>query len=318
MKWARILLGAVGAVMCVASVLLFTHLIDVFDRVDEPKPTTQTLAARSPPTQEADRLAPTEIAPQQPEAAAASPTQEADHLASTQVAPQQPEASAASPIQEADRPASTQVAPTPIQEAAPLALAEIAPQEPDQLDELRLDPPAQNSRHAIAPDAEPPAADASPSTKTESPATAEAVEVPSRVQAPSPAAPKNEFVTVTSTVSVRNGPSASAEIIGTAHAGARARVASRDSGWAQIVDPASGNTGWLDSGVLVPSATSETAAPEESTGEAPDTALDDQSAGTSKREHSKHAAKAKHHRANHHYYGRPRFAFRFFFRSFRR
>jgi uncharacterized protein YgiM (DUF1202 family) len=125
---------------------------------------------------------------------------------------------------------------------------------------------------------------------------------------------------------VRNGPSASADIIGRAYAGARARVASRDAGWAQIVDPASGNTGWVDSRVLVPSPTTETAATEDPLGEAPDGTLDrsleDQNAQKSKSAHSapksKHSTKSKHHRANHHYYGRPRFAFRFFFRSFRR
>jgi SH3-like domain-containing protein len=302
MKRARVLLWVVGAVMCVVSILLFTPLINVFDRADEPKPTTQSLAPTSPPTQEAARLAPAEIAPQRPEAPASSPAQEAARAAPAEVAPQQPETPAASSIQEGAR----------------LAQAEIAPYQPDQLDELHLDPPAQNSRHALAPDTEPPAAEASPATKTESPATANAVEVPSPVAVPSPTASKDEFVTITSAVSVRNGPSASAEVIGRAHAGARARVASHDSGWAQIVDPASGNTGWIDSSVLVPSATTATG---EATDGAMDTSLDDQS-GTSKRVHSatksKHAAKAKHHRANHHYYGRPRFAFRFFFRSFRR
>jgi SH3-like domain-containing protein len=255
MKRARILLWVIGAVMCVVSVLLFTRLSDVFDRVDQPK----LLSAP-------------------------------------------------------DAPASS-----PVQEAGGVAPAEITPQQPDELDVLYLDPPAQNSRHAIAPDAELPAAEASPAIKTESPAT-QVLEVPTS------AAPKDEFVTITSAASVRNGPSASADIIGRAHAGARARVASRDSGWSQIVDPASGNTGWVDSSLLAPSPSTETAATEESTGEAPDgaleTSLDEQSARTSKREHSrtksKHAAKAKHHRANHHYYGRPRFAFRFFIRRFRR
>lgn len=300
MKRSRVLLWGVAAVMCVINILLFMRPIDVFDTVGHPKPTTQSVAPTSPPTQEAARLAPAEIAPQRPEAPASPAIQGAPPLATTDIALRQPETPAASPIQEAAR----------------LAQAEIAPYQPDQLDELHLDPPAQNSRHAIAPDTEPPAPEASPATKTESSATANAVEVPS------PAAPKDEFVTITSTASVRNGPSANAEIIGRAHAGARARVASRDSGWAQIVDPASGNTGWVDSSVLVPSATTETAA----TGEAPDGALDtsleDQRAQTSKKAHSanksKHAANTKHHRSNYHHYGRRRFAFRFFFRGFRR
>ena len=271
--------------MCVVSVQLFTRPIDVFDRVGQPKPLSETEAPASSPVQEAGGVAPAEITPQQLDAPASSP----------------------------------------VQEAGGVAPAEITPQQPDELDVLYLDPPAQNSRHAIAPDEELPAAEASPAIKTESPAT-QAVEIPSPVEVPTSAAPKDEFVTITSAASVRNGPSASADIIGRAHAGARARVASRDSGWSQIVDPASGNTGWVDSSLLAPSPSTETAATEESTGEAPDgaleTSLDEQSARTSKREHSrtksKHAAKAKHHRANHHYYGRPRFAFRFFIRRFRR
>jgi hypothetical protein len=110
-KRARVLLLVVGAVMCVVSVLLFTRLclINVFDRDDQPNPTSQSVVPPSPPSQEAARFAPTEIAPQQP----------------------------------------------------------------DQLDVLDLDPPAQNSPHAIAPDAEPPAAESSPAT--ESPVTAEAI-----------------------------------------------------------------------------------------------------------------------------------------------
>src|SRR5689334_962577 len=289
MKRARILVWVIGAVMCVVSVQLFTRPIDVFDRVGQPKPLSETEAPASSPVQEAGGVAPAEITPQQPEAPASSPVQETGGVAPAEITPQQPEAPASSPVQE----------------AGGVAPAEITPQQPDELDVLYLDPPAQNSRHAIAPEAEPPAAEASPAIKTESPAT-QALEIPSPVEVPTSAAPKDEFVTITSAASVRNGPSASADIIGRAHAGARARVASRDSGWSQIVDPASGNTGWVDSSLLAPSPSTETAATEESTGEAPDgaleTSLDEQSARTSKREHSrtksKHAAKAKHHRAN--------------------
>jgi SH3 domain-containing protein len=255
MKRARVLLWVIGILMCVISILLFTSRIDVFDRDDQPKPTNLSVLPSSPPAKEAARLAPTEIAPQQP----------------------------------------------------------------DQLDVLHLDSPALNSPHAIAPHREPPAAGASPATETKSPAIANPIEVPS------PAAPKDEFVTITETVTIRNGPSASADVIGRAHAGARARVASRDSGWSQIVDPASGNTGWVDSSVLVPSPTPETVAAEESAGETPDatlnTPLEDQSFQITKKAHSatrsRQAAKAEHHRANHNY-GRRRFAFRFFFRGFLR
>lgn len=215
MKWARVLLWGIGAEMCVISILIFTRPIDVFDRVDQPKPLSETEAPASSPAPEANHLAPAKIAPQQPEPPVASPVQGAPHLAP----------------------------------------AGIEPQQQDQLDELHLDPPAQNSPHAIAPGAEPAAAETAPATQSESPATAEAIEVPSPVESPSPAAPKDEFVTITSAAGVHNGPSAAADIIGRAYAGARARVASRDAGWAQIVDPASGNTGWVDSGLLVPSPT---------------------------------------------------------------
>src|SRR5262245_63516352 len=79
---------------------------------------------------------------------------------------------------------------------------------------------------------------------------------------------------ITSAASLHDGPSASAHLIGRAYAGARARVASRDAGWAQIVDPASGHNGWVDARVLVPSTTTETAATETPSGEIPDGALE--------------------------------------------
>ena len=37
MKWARVLLWAVGAAMCVVGILLFTDPIDVFDHVGQPR-----------------------------------------------------------------------------------------------------------------------------------------------------------------------------------------------------------------------------------------------------------------------------------------
>lgn len=248
MKRARVLLWALGALMC--GILLFARLIDVLDRDDPPERISQSVAPTSPHVQEAARLAATEVASQQPA----------------------------------------------------------------QPDVLHLDPSAQNSSHAIVPKTEQPAASASPATETKSQAAADPIEV-SPTQAP-----KDEFVMLTATATIRNGPSDSADIIGRAHAGARARVASRDSGWSQIVDPASGNSGWVDSSVLVPSAPIEAAANEETTGDAPDATLDrpleDQGKAHSANK-SRQAAKAKHHRANHNY-GRRRFAFRFFFRGFLR
>jgi hypothetical protein len=63
-----------------------------------------------------------------------------------------------------------------------------------------------------------------------------------------------ELLKVNSAANIRSGPSASAEIIGIAHAGAEVQVASRDSGWVQIIDPWSSRTGWIYSKFLAPSA----------------------------------------------------------------
>jgi hypothetical protein len=102
MKTARVLLWALGALMCVISILLFPRLTDVFDH--DGQPISQSVVPTSPPTREVIRLAATEVAPQQPA----------------------------------------------------------------QLDVLHLDPPAQNSSHAIVPKTEQPAASASPATETKS------------------------------------------------------------------------------------------------------------------------------------------------------
>jgi len=311
MKLARVFLWAVGAVMCVVGILLFTHPIGDFDHVDQPKRLSETEASTSSPVQVAPNFAPAEIAAQQPEVPPSSPLQGAPRRASAEIAPQQTEGPAVSPVR-----------------GAPLvAPAGIVSEQQDRLNELHLNPPAQNSPHAILPYVKPATAGTGPAAESESPATAEATEVLSPVESPSPAAPKDEFVMITSAASLRDGPSASAHLIGRAYAGARARIASRDAGWAQIVDPASGHNGWVDSRVLVPSPTTETATTETPSGETPDGAsdrsLEDPIAQTSKSAYStrksKHAAKAKRQRASHGYYGRPRFAFRFFLRrSFRR
>jgi len=255
MKRVRVM-WAIGALMCVVSILLLARPIDVFDRDDQAKPISQSAAPTSPPTQE----------------------------------------------------------------TTPLAETEIALQPPVQLGVPHLDAPAQNSPHAILPDAESPAVSSSPTTETKSPATADAIPV-----APSQAPKKDEFVMLIETATIRNGPSDSADIIGRAHPGARARVASRDSNWSQIVDPASGKAGWVDSSLLAPSAPIESAANEEMTADAPDAALDrpldDQGSQRSKMSYSasksRHAAKARHHGAYEHH-GRRRFAFRLFFRGFLR
>jgi Bacterial SH3 domain len=129
-------------------------------------------------------------------------------------------------------------------------------------------------------------------------------------------------VTITSAAIIHDGPSSSANIIGRAHAEAAARVAASESGWTQIVDPASGNKGWVESKFLAPSATTETAATDDlpDVGAA-DTLPEDQRAAMSENRPSatgsKHSAKAKRHRAKHHH-GRRRFAFRSVIRGFLR
>ena len=125
----------------------------------------------------------------------------------------------------------------------------------------------------------------------------------------SPTIVKDQLVTITSAAIVRDGPSSSAKIIGRAYAGANARVAATDSGWAQVEDPASGNKGWVESSVLAPSTT--TAA----TDEAPDVAAPDIWPEDQRASKSTHSAEAKRHRAEHHH-GRRRFIFRFAIRGF--
>jgi hypothetical protein len=134
----------------------------------------------------------------------------------------------------------------------------------------------------------------------------------------SPTIVKDQLVTITSAAIVRDGPSSSAKIIGRAYAGAMARVAATDSGWAQVVDPASGNKGWVEYSVLAPSTT--TAATDDLPDvAAPDNWPEDQRADRSENRaaasKSKHSAEAKRHRAKHHH-GRRRFVFRFAIRGF--
>jgi hypothetical protein len=144
---------------------------------------------------------------------------------------------------------------------------------------------------------------------------------PGPVQSPndqSPTIVKDQLVTITSAAIVRDGPSSSAKIIGRAYAGALARVAATDSGWAQVVDPASGNKGWVEYSVLAPSTT--TAATDDLPDvAAPDNWPEDQRADRSENRaaasRSKHSAEAKRHRAKHHH-GRRRFVFRFAIRGF--
>ena len=110
-----------------------------------------------------------------------------------------------------------------------------------------------------------------------------------------------------------------------AYAGTVAHVASRDSGWTQIVDPSSGKTGWIDSTVLSPlTPTVDMASTEKST---PRPAEDQDAAAVNKPsldqgvelpdENALPAAKAKKHGSKRHY-ARRGFPFRFALRFFGR
>ena len=210
-------------------------------------------------------------------------------------------------------------------------------------DKIDLAQPEQESVHAIVPDAPLPTPQATaPTAEAPTPQAGESsAEVPTP-QSPAPsgtpslASPetsqtgpqspndqsptivKDQLVTITSAATVRDGPSSSAKIIGRAYAGAMARVAATDSGWAQVVDPASGNKGWVEYSVLAPSTT--TAATDDLPDvAAPDNWREDQRADRSENRaaasKSKHSAEAKRHRAKHHH-GRRRFVFRFAIRGF--
>jgi Bacterial SH3 domain len=61
-----------------------------------------------------------------------------------------------------------------------------------------------------------------------------------------------EELRVTAQTSIRSGPSEAAEVIGTAHAGAKLRVKSIEAGWVQFVDPAAKKSGWIALAYLAP------------------------------------------------------------------
>jgi hypothetical protein len=61
-----------------------------------------------------------------------------------------------------------------------------------------------------------------------------------------------DLLRISSATNIRSGPSPSAEIIGIAPAGVSVRPAARFSEWVLIVDPWSGETGWIHSKSLAP------------------------------------------------------------------
>jgi Bacterial SH3 domain len=112
----------------------------------------------------------------------------------------------------------------------------------DQLELHPINPAAQQSAHAIVPDQSP---DALPRGST---ASSQSVEAPPPEIGPTP----GDRLQVTSEASIRSGPSASSQVIGTAHAGAELQVQSRDAEWVQFVDPSKKHAGWISLAFLGP------------------------------------------------------------------
>jgi uncharacterized protein YraI len=190
---------------------------------------------------------------------------------------------------------------------ATVELAKTAPPQPEQFEPIN--PAAADKPHAITVEQAPSAAPALANLPSPVPAQEQPPQTEARQAAANSIPNQAEQLRVTSAASIRNGPSASADVIGTAFAGARVQVAARDSSWTQIVDPSSGNRGWIDSTLLAPlTPRVDTASTEDfeqiSEDEAADALIE-----------SKPTAKAKKHRAKRHH-GRRGFAFRFGWRRF--
>jgi uncharacterized protein YgiM (DUF1202 family) len=100
---------------------------------------------------------------------------------------------------------------------------------------------------------------------------------------PNPRPNASETLRVASAASVRKGPSASHDIVGTVQPGAEIQVLSRESGWVQFIERASGETGWIYSKFLVSDAVtpdSDTAKAQLATDKAPETKPKQKSKGT--------------------------------------
>ena len=105
-----------------------------------------------------------------------------------------------------------------------------------------INPAAEQSGHAIVPDQSPAALAAS----SESPPQ------PTQPLQPEIGPTPGDRLQVKSETSIRNGPSTSAQVVGTAHAGAELRVQSRDAEWVQFADPATKHAGWISLAFLGP------------------------------------------------------------------
>jgi Bacterial SH3 domain len=112
---------------------------------------------------------------------------------------------------------------------------------------------AVHSPHAIIPD-EPPQKGAVSSEAPPPPRPAENSEQPSSSQSATAEPPfePGEKLRVTAQTSIRSGPSETATVIGTAHAGAKLRVKSSETGWVQFIDPAAKKSGWISMAYLAP------------------------------------------------------------------
>jgi hypothetical protein len=117
---------------------------------------------------------------------------------------------------------------------------------------------AMQSPHAITPDETPRPAPASSSVPPPQIQTTENIKPPSEAEqdlVPASGQDAGEQLSVTRETSIRSGPSASAQLIGRAHAGATLRVKSREAGWVQFVDPVANETGWISMAYLGPADT---------------------------------------------------------------
>jgi hypothetical protein len=169
MRLARVLLWAICALMCAVGILLFTHPSDLFDHVDQPRRLSETDSSASSFFQVAAPVAPAEVAAHQPKVGPSAPLRPDPDGESAEIA-------------------SRAMAPPPVSlvQGAPLAApANIASQQQDAPTALYLNRPPQNSPHAILPDAKPVIMPAETAARA-APATAEATELPSAVENPSP------------------------------------------------------------------------------------------------------------------------------------
>jgi hypothetical protein len=114
--------------------------------------------------------------------------------------------------------------------------------------------PAAERPHAISPDQ--PAYEApglmvpSPVTEQEDTALPVSPQPTEQASAPPASTSESEILKVTKTATIRNGPSATSKIIGTAIPGAELQVKSRENGWIEFIDPSSGNSGWIQSDLV--------------------------------------------------------------------